>query len=361
MKYLFLLSLTFVLFSCDSPEKEPATEVEETNQLELTVVINDVQVRDQPGLEGKEIQKVKEGDILIYLDKISDFSTPLMLRGITFNEPWLKVKNSEGQIGWIYAGCVKFDTNGAGKELAQQVITQRLANFFGEKSGRLIKTYADLYTEAETALEFAEMYRTGLELRDSLIVELNEIDLTGTPVLPDMFWIDEPLPGLVPTQVAEGTTFHLFYDYKNLAQKVKQTVGEEDDEFVQLCFDIYKQDSIEYFYPSWFLQTSDYGGHSLLGEGIHLNIIGQMDQIMAKSELFGQAIQDFKAAILEDIVAGTEYWRGQADILKELNTIIQNDYAFLTPADKIALTERVKMFENPLEYELLLNSRENVE
>ncbi len=360
IKFLFILPVC-ALFFIQCNHKKDGAPIDVKDSLVLVTTGDNIIIRNKPSINGsKEIRRVKKSTTLYYLNELTDFTQEVTLQGIKFNEPWLKVQLADGTKGWIYAGSVKFDTKGKGAILAQNIITKRLANFFGTNAGQLIEAYQKQYKEAETSLEFAKMYRTGLALRDTLIVNLQQIDFSQSPEVPDLFWVNEPLPALKPARLPEGGVgFSLFYDYKELYEKAQQTVDKEDDAFVELHFLIYATDSVEYYYPSWYLPNEAFmGGSSLLGEGIHQKVIAKMDSIATQSDIFQEDIQRLKNIVLMDIVVSNNFWRSQEEVLKELNAIIKADYALFNPDDKLALVERVKMFQNPTDFDINLNMRE---
>lgn len=359
IKYCFILTFSASFFIQCNNNKDGAP-IDVKDSLVLVTTIDDVRIRNKAGENGKEIKRINKSTTLYYLNEISDFTTKVTIQGIQFNDPWLKVQLPDGTQGWVYAGYVKFDTKNKGKALSDAIITKRLANFFGSNAGQLIENYQKLYKEAETSLEFSEMYKVGRELRDTLLVNLQQIDFSQSPEVPDLFWVNEPLPSLVATRLPDGGVgFSLFFDYKELYQKALQTVDKEDDAFVELHYLIYSTDSMEYYYPSWFLPNEAFmGGNSLFGEGIHQKVIAKMDTIMQQGNIFGEAIQNLKNTVLLDIIASNNYWRSQDEVLEELNNIIAAEYELFNPDDKMALQERVKMFQNPSEFDINLNMRD---
>jgi hypothetical protein len=361
LHFLFIL-LIFIIPSCrnNTPEKPSTetTEVEKIETINLIIAIDQSKLLSKAGLKGQELARLPLGTHLIYLNELSTFTTAISLNGIPFNEPWLKVQTEDNQIGWLYAGAVKFDATGKGKTLYNDIVRKRLANFFGQNAGQLIESYNQKYNETETAYEFAQLFELGQKLRDTLIVQLNQIDLSQTPEVPDLFWIDEPLPALVPTQIVDANMFHLFFDYKELYQKALNTVGDEDEAFVSLFYTMYSLDSIEYFYPSWYLKMNDSPQtYSLLGENIHLDMLARMDSLAIQTDLFQSPLIQIKIEILQDVLTNNTYWRNTEDIIKEMNQILKADFELLSKADKIALQERVKMFQAPEKYEILVDGR----
>lgn len=353
----YLLFIIFTVFSNCNSKEEPV--LEEKELIVLTVIQDKLPLLDKAGEEGKLIEQVPLSTKAFYLNEISDFTTELTLSNVSFNDPWLKVRLADGQEGWLYAGGIKFDTKGKGKgkELAQAVINKRLAHFFGERNGQMIEKYQSLFDNTETALEFSEMYRLGEDLKDSLNVKLNQIDISENQEIPDLFWVDEPLPAMLPMSIDSGAIFYLFFDYGELIGKAIETIGEEDDEFMELFTMIYK-DSIEYLYPSWHLRTSPISGSSLFGEDKHIQILEQLDKISSHSDLFNLSIQRIKTALLNDIIAENHYWQPKEKLMAELEKIIQTDFKCLSKDEKIALLERMKMFAEPDKYEIFVNQRE---
>ncbi|MGB0862442.1 MAG: SH3 domain-containing protein [Saprospiraceae bacterium] len=360
LSLLLVIILTFQNCQNATPKKPSVetTEIANIEKVNLSIAIDQTKLFSKAGLKGKELIRLPLGQELVYLNELSSFTTAISLNGIPFNEPWLKVETSDAQIGWIYAGAVKFDATGKGKILYDAIIRKRLANFFGQNAGKLIESYNQKYNNIETAYEFAQLYQLGQSLRDTLIVQLNQIDLSETPEVPDLFWIDEPLPALVPTQILDANMFHLFFDYKELHQKAIKTVGDEDEAFISLFYTMYSLDSIEYFYPSWYLKMNDSPQtYSLLGESIHLKMLTKMDSLAIQTDLFQPLLIQLKIEILQDILTNNLYWRNATDIIKEVNQILEADFELISKADKIALKERIKMFEQPKEFEILVDGR----
>jgi hypothetical protein len=353
---IYLLIIAFFSLNCHT-ERDPSP-TNEKDFISLSIIQDKLPLLDKPGEEGNVIVQLPFKTEVTYLNEISDFTTELTLKNIAFNDPWLKVRLADGQEGWVYAGGVKFDTKGKGKKLAQAVINKRLAHFFGMRNGQMIEKYQQLFENAETALEFAEMYHLAAALKDSLNIAFNKIDVSANHEIPDLFWIEEPLPAILPMNIDSGAAFHLFFDYRIFAAKAATTIGEEDDEFIQLFTLIYT-DSIEYLYPSWHLQTWEFGGNSLFGENKHIQILEQMDKISRQGELFAPFVQKIKIELLNDIIAANHYWQPKEKLIAELKKIIAADFKCLSDHDKIALEERMKMFESPKAYQIFVNQRDS--
>ena len=106
------------------------------------------------------------------------------------------------------------------------------------------------------------------------------------------------------------------------------------------------------------MQTWDYGGHSLLGQGRHFNLLNEANDLLSKSKLFEKPILELKIEILDDISAEhVTYWEPQEKILEEMKKIISADFDFLTNEDKIILKTRYEQFKKPKANKIEVNHR----
>ena len=327
--------------------------------------VDNLRMRDSAGLEGKEVARISKGEGILFLGEISDFTTKIKLRGIDFDEPWLKVKAKDKE-GWVYAGGIKFDMEGEGKAVKRKIITARLKKFFGTGVGNRIESYQGDFEAIENEKDFKKVLDEAVYIQDTLnrIIDkklsLYELDeKLGYENLPDLFWIDDAIPAMQLETVAEGTEYYLFIDYGDFVDKAANSDGDLDDDFMDLTLTIY-EDSVEYFFPSWYLQTWDYGGFSLLGSGKHRAILDKMEALSEKGDLFKKDVKNYKTELLRDITEGKEYGYSQDKILEEMGIIIAKDYAFLLRGDVIAIKNRRNMFQNPEEYEIQFNMRDGM-
>jgi hypothetical protein len=370
MTYQFAaVLLSFVLLlSCSRNAENPPAEQEtlaiaeeQSTRLPLRVNIDYLRLREVPGESGSVLFTFNQGDILYDLGEASSFTTRIKLRGIEFNEPWILVEDDKGNKGWVYAGGLDFELQNQ-SATARRLMQYRLQAVFGEALADSIRNYREAYRTAADSRTFAKAYQAGMKLRDTLNhILVNKVEIQDYNRLPDLFWLREALPGFIPQLVAEGTLYQLFANYKDMAARAARTSGQEDDRFMALCFKIFPQDSIEYYFPGWFLQTWDYGGHSELGKGVHFDILDRMNKILAEDQLFEAEIEGFKTRLLDDIT-NTEntYWYLKDAILKELNQIQNASFGLLDDRDKTALEVRIRQFENPEANRIKLNMRSGV-
>lgn len=365
-----LLLLLITLGSCEtetnSDKETLQNKAEEASQIveapaaisaesiELTAILDNVRIRDKAGLKGKEIASVSKGMKLFYLDEMSDFTDEITLRGIAYNDPWLKIKTTKGEIGWVYAGAIKFDMTKVTKDFKMQMVTKRLEKVFGNKLVFEIEQYQKDFAAVKTDKDFVLMYRNAMKLQDKLNEKLEiKYEMYNVSDFPDLFWIDDAIPALNAELVGEGTMYSLLFNYKQLNVAATKTTSSLDDEFIKLLVAKHKGEN-EYFFPVWFLQTWDYGGYSLLGEGKHVAMLNRMQRLADKTNLFDAEIQAMKNELLDDITTRNEYGEQKEKIIVEINNIINNNYELISADEIIGLKTRIKMFEEPEKHKLEL-------
>ncbi len=377
MRYLslFLFSLLFII-SCKSdpkPDSETETTIATKQQdtinvpeldlkpSKLKVGLESLRLRERPGRDGKEMAYLKKGTIISETGEVSDFTTRIKLRGVWFDEPWIQIKTEQGLEGWVYGGGVTFEMENP-SDIANKLLAIRLKSFFGNGITKELNSYRKAYYSARNSEDFSNVFKKGEQLRDTMVTILErKIDVLSLREMPDLFWIEEALPGYETSLVAEGTIYYLFQNFKKFQQIAKKTSGKEDDEFVDLNMRVHAGDSIEYFFPVWFIQTWDYGGHSLLGQGKHLDILKRVEKMVKKSDLFFDYGIKIKDDIISDISAGgITYWEPEGKIRSELDEIRTAGLSIFTDEDKIALETRRKMFENPEANNIEVNHKSGV-
>lgn len=337
----FLFLSILLLSSCGS---EPPP-VDAPNQMgssagDLKVITTTGRMRAVPSPGGKVVSELARGQTLMDLGSVSNETTQITFGAEKFDEPWLEVEDSTGRSGWIYAREVA--PTDPGRSLQEFRDHKLLQSIFGPTGFQRILTYRDRWQEARNKQELAEVYRLGLHLRDTLVepLERKSYSYTRDP-LPDLFWLEDYLPGYVPQLVAEGTVYYLFNDYEYWLERAKSSQGKQDDRYFQLMIRCFPEDSTEYFYPSWELQTWDYGGHSLLGRGIAYKILSGIEQIKAQTPLFSKELDDLKNRILSDLTRpDIHFWEPDSLVKRELDTIIQANWSIFTNTDRIALDTR---------------------
>ena len=367
---LILTLLTIGLWSCQSDSKEEesttsTTEVESPveskvggEQTTFIVNIDRLRMRETAGEKGKVIKELEKGTVLIDEGEVSDFTTRIKLRGITFDEPWLKVSTEDKTVGWIYAGAIHLGTT-PDSEVAKILREKRLINLFGQEGADRMRSYRMDFHNTQTAAELLDVYQRGRKIREDFVDQLEDkIDAYNAQVQPDLFWLEEALPGFVPQLVAEGTVYYLFEDYRQWIKKAKATKELVDDQFVEFKIQAFPMDSIEYFFSAWQIQTWDYGGSSLLGRGFHFALLEEADGLIQGQHPLSGEILEVKKSIIEDILQPSNtFWESKDKVLIEMDNILQADFSILDKNDRIALQARREQFNDPEANEIEMNQR----
>ena len=235
---LTLLTMSFWACQSDSGEEEttstpkverPIESTVEGEQTTFIVNIDRLRMRETAGEKGKVIKELEKGAVLIDEGEVSDFTTRIKLRGITFDEPWLKVSTEDKTVGWIYAGAIHLGTT-PDSEVAKILREKRLINLFGQEGADRMRSYRVDFHNTQTAAELLDVYQRGRKIREDFVDQLEDkIDAYNAQVQPDLFWLEEALPGFVPQLVAEGTVYYLFEDYRQWIKKAKATKELVDD------------------------------------------------------------------------------------------------------------------------------------
>lgn len=349
---ILLLLLPFLVAACG---KKAGQE----EHFDLTTVRNGVLLRDAPTLDGKSLLELKENTPLRDLGQVSDNLTHLEYQGAAFDEPWIRVGGPDSLEAWVYGADVM--PIGADSSAVRRFRQDKsLQALLGAGLLDSLQQFNRTYEQIPDAAGLAAAFREGDSLRLAISNALGA-KLVTFPV-PDITFMRERIRGYQPLLVAEGTAWYLFNDYTQWLTAARKTPEPEDDAFIEVMIACFPEDSIEYFYPVWFLQTWDYGGKSLLGQGHHFEILEKADALFAKNNLFHPELNDLKKRILDDITdVNVSYWEDAPTIRQELDKILTRKWAILSEADLGVIRIRRAQFDDPEKNGIQYNARSGEE
>ncbi|MDX2066817.1 MAG: SH3 domain-containing protein [Haliscomenobacter sp.] len=303
-----------------------------------------------PGSQGKAIRKLQQGELLQDLGEVSPFLTPLSMNGQGYIEPWLKVRTQQGEVGWVY-GAVLYNLQ---EQASEQIIPKRLAALFGASLAQKMDQYKRNFQAAQTDQELAQAYHQFREVLDSLNLHTSfALAVDPTYTLPNLTWLPQVLPGVVTQIKPKRDAYYFFTHYGLYKQKAQQTKGQSDDDFFDWCIQQFPQDSIEYLYPNYLIETDHEVAHSLLGRGLHFQALQQLDALYRRKTAFANDLIVSKNRCIDDITASrAAFWETREKIIAELTQICRSDLVILTKADKIALETRLQQLRKPKTYGL---------
>lgn len=312
----------------------------------LGVLMDHLPLRAQPGDTGDIIITLDRNSLVFDLQQVSPFISSLLLQGRLMNEPWLLVETQGGKKGWVYAGGLDWAAN---KSLLNN---KRLQAIVGKNLAEGIARYQTHFQSIKNAAGLHAAYQEGMALRDTLALAIEH----GVPKnqWAQLTWIEEALPAFIP---AGKQRFKLYTDYRQWRAKATASPENADDQFIDLMIKVYPEDSIEYNFPVWVIQTDEEEGHSLLGRGYHHQLLSQCKAILSQNRLFEKEIIQLKTQLLNDITqAGVTYWENRENIIKELDLILlELQDPLYKPGDRIALSTRLKQFDTPEVYGIALD------
>ena len=365
-----ILLAVVLLAGCkkDTPPQEETVEqgsiqstpegIKQDNRPQLTIKRTPVRLRATAGVNGKVIKELSRGEVVYDQGEVSNYTNRIELAGKVYYEPWIKVQTTDKTEGWIFASSANIRMNNA-EQLNTFLISKRLHSIFGKDNAARLKVYSQSFDNIHSVEGFASVYKAGCLLRDTMIRLIEtKVEIGEEDELPNLFWLDDAFPGFIPQLVAEGTSYYLFADYRQFLAKANQTPGQEDNNFIDICLQVFPEDSIEYFFPVWNIQTWDYGGHSLLGRGIHKEVLESLAEFSATTDLFKEEVSRIKDDLINDITGQyVTYWEDTEWILPELDSIISAELEIFTPEDLIALQARRKHFEEAEKNGIEVNHR----
>lgn len=367
-KYAPLLLLIFVFNACQNEKSSskaiPIEDIQLANPISpnppkglypfISIIHDQVQVRDQAGIDAKVIATLNKGDRVMDLGEISPFTTKIKWHNQQYDEHWIKIKTTKAKTGWIYGAAVNLTKEERKPALSKKERTiQELTEHFGKNNAQNILAYQQQYETISNSKDFAKAYEMGELIRDSLVQYLKKDKLSKL----DFDWLRSHFPAYHAQLMDEEFGYYFFQDYPDMMEKALASKGIADEDFITILYHIHPIDSIEYFHPAWLMPTEK-ETYSRLGKGIHHQILKELEAFSSKNRLFQRKIRQIKRNILNDINSSTViYWEGQKAILSELNSILSANYSILTAEEINALKKRQAAFKKPEKNNIQLNNK----
>lgn len=369
-QYLFLILFIYSFAACKNDTPKPPTPpdaVDSTKQeppkpkiipidgqpISLVVTTRQAIIRVAPSIEAAEIARRSKGDSLLFTNRISQFNTAIKLEGVAYNEPWLRVILEDNTMGWIYGACINFDARQQ-VQLKEKVLDQRAVALFGFSLAQQIAAYQKEVSSTSTLPAFRTLYSRAKILKDSLEQQM-EIYVKTAQELPDFFWLNELMDGLLVHYIEDQNKYYLFKDLRIWQSISSQTLEKEDDTFVEMLLATYPSDSIAFYFYGWELPIDSHTRCSLLGSNIHSNVLDKIQVALDSNSYFNTEINDLKQALIDDIAVSEQYWLPLEQIQEELELIIKKQYPFLSSGDRIALKTRRQLLQKHVENNITIN------
>lgn len=107
----------------EQQEQGQAYQANET----LVAWVDLLNVRAEPNTSGKIVASLRENTMVTYTGERTDNLHTIELRGTSFEEPWLKIRTTDGKEGWVFGGAVQREGENKGIKRSNMSIGE-LAN-----------------------------------------------------------------------------------------------------------------------------------------------------------------------------------------------------------------------------------------
>jgi hypothetical protein len=351
MPRLSLFLITLLLLACQPKPPEQATDGEiALPSAALQVVQPNFHLQDQAGEAGRPLQPLLPGTKVHHLGQTSNFTTRLRIGGAWHDAPWLLVQLEDGQQGWVYAAA--FDHPELLAELDWQ---PRLAARLGRELATSLIAYHDSFDTLRHPESLARQLEWGHQLRDSITAVLSQQSVR----CPDLPWPRQALPLLALHQAPEHC--YVFLDYRPFLAKAAEMPDRRARRLVEVYLAAFPEDSIEYFFPAWIIADGTGQPHSLLGRGLHQQMLERMEEAANQAPYARIPLRRLRQALLDDLLRhDVTYWESQEKATAELAQILAAGFRQWEARDTIALRARLQQFAAPEKYQIQFDHRTGI-
>lgn len=202
------------------------------------------------------------------------------------------------------------------------------------------KVYAQM-SKADTEDEYYDEYRVTLDY-----------------IMENLKPINKYLHGLQLACQAECTEPCFDLMLNGLSKKVKETEGEDDDQFFDLIVKTYGGDyepgtmSANWFEPTW-----DLGGMSLLGSGKHQEFFVATDKLLEAKNIFKEGILYYRQIAMDDASNWGSFAHSKEKVLAELKSILKK--VKLTENESDGIRSQIKDIESGTEEDYQFDCKTN--
>lgn len=202
------------------------------------------------------------------------------------------------------------------------------------------KVYAQM-SKADTEDEYFDEYRVTLDY-----------------ILENLKPINKYLHGLQLACQAECTEPCFDLMLNGLSKKIKETEGEDDDQFFDLIVKTYGGDyepgtmSANWFEPTW-----DLGGMSLLGSGKHQEFFIATDKLLEAKNIFTEGILYYRQIAMDDASNWNSFAHSKEKVLSELKSILKK--VKLTENESDGIRSQIKDIESGTEDDYQFDCKTN--
>jgi hypothetical protein len=242
-----------------------------------------------------------------------------------------------------------------------------LSDYFSQQVIDELDRFVTSYNSMKTDADFEKMYHDGKNVMTAVYADLDDpktdylLKLSGRQeywssieILEELQEFNGKLGPLEISCVAECTELDLVFDLTDMREKSKATAGEGDDDFINLVISIEGDYGFAGYYgfKSWYNQTWDYGGSSLIGNDTLLQCIERYMEYEAAYDLFEPELALIYTDFANALQNNNTFNYSQEIILKEYDAILKLN--FFKPEDTEKIKEHYKAIKaggDPFQFE----------
>lgn len=218
--------------------------------------------------------------------------------------------------------------------------------YFGNLEITLLQQHKENHDNIQTPEDFQQFFRNAITLRSSMHQKLQrraeyfKVE-KGVTELPDASWFNEVAVGM-QVKLVNKLNYRVIFDYNDFLKKATNTKGKADDEYVKLMMESFDANTN---FPAWLKMTPNGKVCSVLGSGVHTELLLQMNKALAEGDIFYQEISKVKKQVINDIVFSTVYYKDYNKALSEIEQI--SEEVELEEDEAELILTRLKNFKKP--------------
>lgn len=225
--------------------------------------------------------------------------------------------------------------------LISDSLHQELQKYFDDEILTRIESLVEEFDTIKTDTSFKAVYDKGISLFNNMYDAVTEPQTTYLKealaddgigfyaVMDDMNELNGLLAPLYFSCVAECSDYDFSFDLDALKNKSLETIGKQDDDFVELLLMI-EDRPFGYAgygdFKAWHVQYTDISGSIRLGDGIVLNIITKMQAIKPRVQLFKKEFERMHEEILDVLTSKHLYEFSPEEVQAEYTKILRLNY-----------------------------------
>ncbi len=340
---VFVLTLLLPHCKNDETQQRATTKNENAQTLKTpadgallptaAIAVDYLRLRKTPQLDAEELATLRWGEIVKLTGEITGFRQKITLRGLHYNDPWVRVQTQNGQTGWVYGGGLSFRQQPL-SVVATNLMNGRLTHFLGEELAKQLVEHANRFNKQPChEMAFAERQKDALTLRTQIEEKLRK-HFKPSKKLPDFYWLERNFPTFFLSLEGMPEQLHLFQNFKTLNQRALACSGQLDEQLVQLYFQLFPSDSLEAWQPAYLLyDRANNQTYFMIGENYATELFKKLAPLYEAGGIYREFAVYWKNHWLQAL-KNFPHWEDQELVNSEIRAILALDLPMLSPKNR---------------------------